>query len=215
MIYPAPSSPRNWQQRNTHRFERVSAWTIRVRAYLFDLDQKTLKLGLRIQSLQGFLALNGGVKVYRDHLRVYDYGEPGNDWLNLDKTRVNEPVRKIGNRNIIAAVILDRRKSERSQMRKQIGGLIEGKPYTAFRDAINFVIDLFAQQRNRDKEKIRRLYEDNPSSQPVTYEIDDLKDVIEDKLQSIDLKARKRFTMEVTKGLDRIKSQYLSSQKIL
>ena len=189
---------------------------IKIQAYLFDLDQRILKLGFQDPKIfKDFMDLNGGVKVYKDNLRVYDYGEPGNDWLSLDKARINEPVRKIGNRNILAAVILDRKESKDLEEKTNREGFIEGKAYVAFKDAINCVVDLFARERNRDKERIRLLYEDNPSPQPATYEIDDLKDVIEGKLQNVDFEGKKEFAKEINTSLDRIKSQYLTSQRTL
>jgi signal transduction histidine kinase len=189
---------------------------IRIQAYLFDLDQKILKFGFQDPRVfKDFMALNGGVKVYRDGLRVYNYGEPDDDWLSLDKTRINEPVKKISNRNVLAAVTLDRRESGDLIEKTNREGFIESKPYLDFKDAINFVIDVFAQQRNRDKEQIRKYYEGGSSSRPVLHDIDDLKDVIEDRLKVVDFEGKKEFSREVTTSLDRIKNQYVDSQKVL
>ena len=161
------------------------------------------------------MALNGGVRVYQDNLRVYSYGEPADDWLNLDRTRINEPVAKIGNRNILAAVILNRQQSQDLKEKTNREGFIENEAYKTFKDAVNFAIDLFAGQRNIDKTKMRKLLEDNPSSQPVTYQIDDLKSIIEDKFQKIDFEDKDQFTKEVITGLNHIKSQYLNNQEIM
>lgn len=29
---------------------------------------------------------NGGIRIYRDDIRIYNYGEPGDDWLGLDRS---------------------------------------------------------------------------------------------------------------------------------
>lgn len=62
--------------------------------------------------------MNGGIRVYRDGLRVYDYGEVGNDWLNLDIRRVNQPGKKLSNNIILGAISLDRA-SSKSLIEKQ------------------------------------------------------------------------------------------------
>ena len=49
--------------------------------HIFDRDRAVLgKLG-DTQILTKYLDENGGVRVYRDGIRVYNYGERGDDWL--------------------------------------------------------------------------------------------------------------------------------------
>jgi len=68
---------------------------VKFSAYIFDRETKILRLGLYdIKGLKEYLNLNGGVRIYRDGIRVYDYGEPENDWLELDIRRVNVPTKK-------------------------------------------------------------------------------------------------------------------------
>ena len=82
------------------------------KGFVFDLDAFVLKLGVSDKSgLKGYLRENGGVKVFRDGLRVYDYGEPENDWLGLDFRRFQFPTKAISNNLILGAVYLDREDS--------------------------------------------------------------------------------------------------------
>ena len=76
---------------------------VKFEGYIFDRDAFVLKLGLSDkQGLKEYLDTNGGVRVYRDGLRVYDYGEVGNDWLNLDIRRVNQP-----GKNLVITLFLE------------------------------------------------------------------------------------------------------------
>jgi len=85
---------------------------IKFTAYIYDQDSKILKLGLSdTKGLKEYLKTNGGIRIYRDGMRVYDYGEPENDWLELDIRRVNVPTKRISNNLILAAIDLDRLKS--------------------------------------------------------------------------------------------------------
>ncbi|KKL24712.1 hypothetical protein LCGC14_2412580, partial [marine sediment metagenome] len=189
---------------------------VRIQAYLFDLGTKLLKLGFQDPKiLKEFLAENGGVRVYRDGLRVFNYGEVENDWLNLDKTRINEPVKKIGNRNILAAVQLLRKESRDLIEKTNREGFVENIAYKDFQKATSSIIDLFAQQRNIDKIKIREYYGGSSKTQPVLHDIDKLKVLIEDKLKDIDFKDKDKFTTNVFSSLDRIKKQYIKSNRIL
>lgn len=189
---------------------------LKIHASLFDLDTKILKHAMTDPTLlKAYMAENGGVKVYRDDLRVYDYGEHDNDWLNLDKARINEPVKKIGNRNILGSVMLDRRSSADLVEKTNREGFVDNEAAALFRAAVGAVIDIFAQQRNIDKEHIRDTYESVPATQPVLHDIDDLKDIIDDKLSQTDFDGKQDFKKEVFSGLDRIKEQYVETNRVL
>lgn len=198
---------------------------IKIEAYLFDLGAKVLSLGLQDKNaLADFLSVNGGVRVYRDDMRIYNYGEQGDDWLNLDKTRINQPSQKIGNRNIIAAVQISRADSRDLREKVNREGFIEDHAYDIFREAVQRAIEIFGQLRNIDKEKIRKLYEGSSKTEPVIFDIDELKESVNDRLDQLKSgeKSDKEFTRykdeikkELFNGLDRIKQQYLKTNSIL
>ncbi len=41
------------------------------------------------------------MSVYRDGFRVWPYGEPHDDWLRLDQRRVNNPVTRLSNNQVV------------------------------------------------------------------------------------------------------------------
>ncbi|MBI4085040.1 MAG: ATP-binding protein [Candidatus Liptonbacteria bacterium] len=47
--------------------------------------------GIQVDEIKKFLDDWGGIKLYRDNLRVKPYGDSGNDWLKLDSLRVDSP----------------------------------------------------------------------------------------------------------------------------
>ena len=60
-------------------------------------------------TVRKYLAINGGVRVYRNGFRVPPYGQHGDDWLGLDllssrRIRILAPVR---NRNFLGSVSID------------------------------------------------------------------------------------------------------------
>lgn len=59
------------------------------------------------ETIRKYLKENAGVRIYRDGIRVYNYGEPGNDWMGLDIGRTNNPSSKFSNNTILGAFSLD------------------------------------------------------------------------------------------------------------
>ena len=72
--------------------------------YVYDRDREILSRYPDRKLIERFLNQNGGVRVYRDDIRVYNYGEADDDWLSLDLRRVNSPTKNIS-RNIVVGVV--------------------------------------------------------------------------------------------------------------
>ena len=79
--------------------------------YVYDRDQEVRRRVPNIRLLETYLDETGGVRVYRDGIRVYNYGERGDDWLGLDLRRVNVPTRRISNNIILGAIHLSLKES--------------------------------------------------------------------------------------------------------
>ena len=115
----------------------VSIGCVRFEFYIFDLETEVLRLAMDdVQGFKNYLKENGGIRIYRDGVRVFDFGEPGNDWLNLDGRRVNEPVGKVSNRQILGVVLLDGETSGCLMEKSNREGFIENEAYEALRAAL-------------------------------------------------------------------------------
>jgi signal transduction histidine kinase len=171
------------------------------------------------KGLREFLKESGGVRVYRDGIRIYDYGEKGNDWLNLGALRVNVPTQRISNNLLIGAAHLD---AEKSLDLEKGGGLIEktnregfvdGPAYYAFREATYFAITQIEAERNIDKAKIRNAFDPRRQREPVLDDIRELRRVVEerqlvgelgsfiDRIESDFVLIRDRFILSASAGL--------------
>ncbi|MBP7792610.1 MAG: ATP-binding protein [Candidatus Goldbacteria bacterium] len=179
-------------------------------AYIFDRETKILKLGLTdIKGLKEYLNLNGGIRIYRDGIRVYDYGEPENDWLELDIRRVNVPAKRISNNLILGAIELNRERSKDLIEKTNREGFIENEAYLTFKSAILYLLNVIEGQRNIDKEKIRLFYGTKEKSQPVIASINELKSVIEEKIKDDSIRN------EITRYLNKIEKEYENISEIL
>lgn len=183
---------------------------IKFTAYMYDQDSKILKLGVSdTKGLKEYIKINGGIRVYRNGIRIYDYGEPENDWLELDIRRVNVPAKRISNNLILAAIDLDRMHSTDLIEKTNREGFIENDAYLTFKSAILYLLNVIESQRNIDKEKIRTYYGSKEKLQPVVNSIRDLKNVIEEKIKD------EHTRRELIKYLDRIEKDYESISETL
>lgn len=157
--------------------------TVSLKLLIFDRSSKILSLGVIDKAgIKEYLDANGGIRVFRNDIRVYDYGEPDNDWLNLDLMRVNQPGKTISNNIIVGAVSLNRLESEALQEKTNREGFIENDAYRAFVCAIRFSLDKILTQRNLDKEKIRKFYSPSAVSEPVIGHLKNLQEKITEKV---------------------------------
>lgn len=164
--------------------DNTNIGSISFEGYVFDRDPYILKLGITDkQGFKDYLDSNGGVRVYRDNLRVYDYGEIGTDWLNLDIRRVNQPGKRFSNNILLAAISLDRDTSRSLIEKTNREGFIEGKAFELFQNAILHVIDKVETLRFEDKRKIRDFYGPTAKSEPVLQLVGDLKRYVDDKVK--------------------------------
>jgi len=124
-------------------------------------------------TINDYLKENGGIRVYRDNVRVYDYGERDNDWLGIDLRRVHRVGGNISNNIILGSIRLDRKKSIGLKEKTNREGFIEDGVYRAFKDAISHVLSIFVRYRNEDKERLTTLYKKNKTVEPVLSDLND------------------------------------------
>ncbi len=178
--------------------------------FIFDLDPKILALGVPDKkTLKEYLKVNGGVRVYRDGVRVYDYGEPGNDWLELGPRRIKRFNKGINNNIIVAVVHLSREKSTGLIEKTNREGFIENDAFRELKNALLYCLSQIEDLRFVDKDIIRTIYGLKSIKEPVIGEISELKHLIEKKIENKPLKK------DIFRYLDRIENQYKEMRDIL
>lgn len=166
---------------------------------IFDLEPAVLQLATTDKAgLKAYLNLNGGVRVYRDGVRIFDFGEPGNDWLDLGGRRVNRPTQKVSNNQIIGAIHLKSKESRGLIEKTNREGFIENDAYASFRDAIVFALTQVEVERAKDKKRMRQQYSRTSLKEPVVDELAELRDNIQER----------GLTEELGGYLDRIEKQF-------
>ncbi|WP_165213152.1 ATP-binding protein [Streptococcus tangpeifui] len=172
-----------------------------IELYVFDKSSEVTRfINQGKQSFKEYLNDNGGIRIYRDNMRVLDYGEKGNDWLSLDSKRVNNPASSLSNNIILGAISLKRDSSSGLIEKANREGFIDNKSYEIFEKIIEKYLFEFTKERNIDKDRLRQsLKEDNK-------EIADLVGEINDSIQKLDID--KKLKSQINKKLNRVKSEY-------
>lgn len=177
--------------------------TIRFKGYIFDLDTFIMKMGVSDKSgFKSYLKSNGGVRVFRDGLRVYDYGEPENDWLSLDYRRFQQPTKAISNNLIVGAIYLNREESSGLEEKTNREGFVENDAYIAFKKAILHVVGLVETLRQTDKKKLKEAYGPTPKSEPVMSLLGEAQRYVDEKVLDSEVKT------EIKKYLVKIERDY-------
>lgn len=171
--------------------------------YIFDLDAFILKMGVSDKKgFKDYLKSNGGIKVFRDGLRVYDYGEPENDWLGLDFRRFQQPTKAISNNLILGAVYLDRKDSSDLEEKTNREGFVDNEAYQAFKNAVLHIIELVETLRLHDKKKLKEIYGATAKSEPVMNILEETRRYVEEHVNEPPVKN------QIIKYLVKIESDY-------
>lgn len=138
----------------------------------------TLADGLKISQLREYLDSQGGVRVYRDLVRVKPYGDPDHaegDWLGLAARKASNPAGagridyRINNNQLAGSVMIGRDTNPQLSDSAAREGLIHGKAYEQLKIATNWCVMLlesayhatFVQQK-AERERLQRF--DAPSA---------------------------------------------------
>jgi signal transduction histidine kinase len=135
-----------------------------LRLFAFDLETESVaQIGPRME-VRAWLREWSGVSVYRDGFRIWPYGEPHDDWLRLDQRRVNNPVVRLSNNQVVGFVELsrDRNPALRDQTNRE--GLIHNRAFEDLRRLVNFVIQLLEAERQAVRHPAREGKQSKPPS---------------------------------------------------
>ena len=177
---------------------------------IFDTDAQIFNYtNIEKTTVKDYLRENGGIRVYRDGVRIYNYGEKDNDWLGIDLRRVQRIGGNVSNNIIIGAVKINRNSSNGLIEKTNREGFIENESYFDFIEAVDYALSLFVRQRNIDKHRLATLYKKHRSVEPVLADLNELISVVEKKIKD------KTSKDEILKYLYRINSQYHQVKEIL
>ena len=137
---------------------------VKGRFYVYDRDREVRRHVHNISIVESYLNESGGVRVYRDGIRVYNYGERGDDWLGLDLRRVNVPTLRISNNIILGEVHLSLGESKGLIEKTNREGFVENEAFKELRQIVLGILATLEAERQIDKNRIRILTKPDESS---------------------------------------------------
>lgn len=119
--------------------------------YSFDLDPDSLRdYTYEPKIVKDIIKNHSGIKIFKDDLRVFNYGEQGNDWLELDLKRVQSK-KWFSNNQSIGFVFLDSESSGNLVEKTNREGFIENNVFKIFYESIQQILEDFQAERFKDR----------------------------------------------------------------
>lgn len=152
-------------------------------------------------AVKSFIKDNCGVKVFRDNIRVYNYGEPSDDWLGLELAKVQRAGDHFSKKVTIGAVFLNLLQSESGLKEKtNREGFTDNDTYRLFVSIIQEVFSFFEREASTDRDLIEAFTNDTPIVKKVG---------LSDTIKELDLKlSKKGLTSEFQPLLRKVEKDY-------
>jgi signal transduction histidine kinase len=167
--------------------------------YSFDLDPISMRdYTENADALKRILREHSGIKVFKGDMRVYDYGEPGNDWLGLDLKRIQNKEWFSNNQNI-GYVFLDPELSGCLIEKTNREGFINNEAYSLFTAVLIHILTEFKAARSSDRSKWLR-FNHKESANLFDSRINTFKEIVENA--DFDDKEKKKRILEEAEKLE-------------
>ena len=188
--------------------------TIKGRFHVFYRRDEVLRLmGGDIRQTKQWLKDQAGVRVFRDGIRVYNYGEPEDDWLGLNARRINRPTERIGTNQLVAGIELDLSDSAGLQEKTNREGFNEDETFSRFRLLVLSVMQHFEKMHEPDRKAIDAALKDDGTQAGTTLKlqeaIDGLKEVC-DKDKNL-AKTLTPYVKAIEKEVEQVRSVMLNA----
>ena len=133
---------------------------VTVKLFLFDREAAIVKDAIKRAGLGNVSATEAreildsiaGISIYRDGFRIRPYGDPENDWLTLDKRRVQNPSLRIGHNQIAGYVTVEDQDTSNLVERSSREGFEQN---AAFRRLHRLITNLLAERIEPRRQKFR------------------------------------------------------------
>ena len=115
-----------------------------------------------------------GVSIYRDGFRVHPYGEPGDDWLQLDNRSRQNPTMQLAKNQVIASIRTSRKNNPELKDRTTREGLVHNLAYEQLIHWFKLVLIVLEEERYR----LRPREDAKPEYTTSLFEAFDLTEVV-------------------------------------
>jgi len=143
--------------------------TIKGVIHVFLQQQEVLNAQGNSQIIKNYLKEQAGIRVYRDGMRVFNYGEPFDDWLGLNTGRINRPGKKIHNGMVIGSVNLDLESSFGLKEKTNREGFDDNTSYKLFKWIVTSIIENFHINHATQRDAISQIIKGKKGNNSLTH----------------------------------------------
>lgn len=171
-------------------------WTFLLNEVTFSTRQTS------VGEVRAWLKEFGGVHLYENGLRVNPYGNPGNDWLDMNLSRAKSPEERPSTNTSIGAVRIKESDSLLSQKTDR-SGLIEDETFHEIKSFCKDAMDWMARsrmevaERKRTAERLRSQVESSGTKERLEKEIKLITGPKQNKIQQAFVKYEKAQKEEI------------------
>lgn len=115
-----------------------------------------------------------GVSLFRDGIRVLPYGDQGDDWLLLDKRRIDDPTHRFANNQVIGFVEINQTANRRLVDKANREGLQENEAFHDLRDLVQANLKLLEQLSAGERNKLTGEKKDEAAKTELTTTIEEV-----------------------------------------
>lgn len=148
---------------------------VHFKVYYFIYNREMYYTGItktELKSIQNLANEQGGVRLYRNGFRVLPYGEPNDDWLNIDRRYYNDSGTNapFGNRNLFGFVEIIDQSGNLFNETASREGLVENETYRELTDFLHKALEAGRDRLRYGVEKIKKeVYGDKKSAGDPLY----------------------------------------------
>jgi signal transduction histidine kinase len=154
------------------------------------LKDPITKKPVSVSDVKSLLNSYNGIGVYRNGFRIRPLGDPGYDWLELDKARVLKPASRIGSNQVIGFIQIQSEEVSRLMEKSARDGLKENKQYNGLKEIGKQVLQRLQEKRYlyRKKAGLGREIAKLEKKILKLFEYEDLKKEVKKKLDAFGVK---------------------------
>jgi signal transduction histidine kinase len=159
------TSPEQFAKDRQLRMPRCGPF--RLMLFVWDLDNAGLQRAAVDRSLRQTLRRLCGVSIYRDGFRVWPYGTPGDDWLELNQRRVNNPTMRVSTNQIAGVLEINHEHNPDLRDRTSREGLIDTPAFHDLKALVLGALAWLEEQRFAQRKSDIALKIDDRQTDPV------------------------------------------------
>ncbi|MDM1296531.1 ATP-binding protein [Sphingobacterium sp. N143] len=161
------------------KYHNLSEVHFKAYYFIYHRDQYYSNISkMELKSIQNISNEQGGIRLYRNGFRVLPYGEPNDDWLNIDRRYYNESGTNapFGNKNLFGFVEIIDPQGDLFEETASREGLIENE---SFKELTDFLHKAFEVSRNKIRYAVEKKKNETNKIENIAKGISDERTTLE------------------------------------